>query len=86
MSINVWAPSTARSASGNAVLLWVYGGGFTQGFSGNPIWPGTHIVRDQEGVIVVSFNYRLNVFGFPNADGLPGGNKNPGLLDVRAGS
>lgn len=41
-------------------------------------------MRDQPGVIVVSFNYRLNVFGYPNSDALI--DKNPGLRDVRAGT
>lgn len=35
-------------------------------------------------MIIVSFNYRLNVLGFPGAPGLGVGNNNPGFRDVRA--
>lgn len=41
-------------------------------------------VRDQEDIIVINFNYRLNVLGFPGAPGLGIGNNNPGFRDVRA--
>jgi cholinesterase len=42
------------------------------------------IVRDQQDVIVVTMNYRVNIFGYPSAGALDGHNLNPGLLDHRA--
>lgn len=44
------------------------------------------MVRDNDDVVVVSFNYRLNIFGWPNAPQLDirGQTQNYGLLDVDA--
>ena len=45
------------------------------------------MVRDNDDVLVVSFNYRLNIFSQPNAPQLdkPGEAQNFGLLDIDAG-
>lgn len=40
-------------------------------------------LADEHDVVVVSVNYRVNVFGFPKAPFAP--SLNPGLLDQRAG-
>lgn len=50
--------------SGTTDTLFYYGGGFA----------------DAEDVIIVTVNYRMNIFGFP---GLPGHPPNLGLLDQR---
>jgi len=54
--LNVWTPDTAGKLP---VMVWIHGGGFRAG-SGNI--PGELIA--QEGVVVVSFNYRLGALGF----------------------
>jgi para-nitrobenzyl esterase len=63
--LNVWSP-TARSgakAKGKLpVLVWIYGGGFVNGGSSPPTYAGARLAR--QGVMVVSFNYRLGRFGF----------------------
>lgn len=52
------------------------------GSSDTPLYNGQNWVAKQNGeVIVVSFNYRLNVFGYPGAPGLR--RQNAGLWDVR---
>jgi carboxylesterase type B len=44
------------------------------------------VVRDNEDITLVSFNYRLNIFGQPNAPQLANASQsqNFGLLDMRA--
>ncbi len=44
------------------------------------------MVRDNDDVTIVSFNYRTNIFGFPNAPQLDeqGKSQNLGLLDIDA--
>jgi carboxylesterase type B len=44
------------------------------------------VVRDNEDITLVSFNYRLNIFGQPNAPQLVNASQsqNFGLLDIRA--
>ncbi|MGH8169577.1 MAG: carboxylesterase/lipase family protein, partial [Steroidobacteraceae bacterium] len=59
--INVWRPK-ARSAHGMPVMVWIYGGGFVDGGTSPAIYDGTEFARD--GVVLVSFNYRLGNFGF----------------------
>ena len=59
--LNVWTP--AKSAKdGLAVMVWFYGGGFQAGSSSEPRYDGENFAT--KGIIVVSVNYRLGVFGF----------------------
>ena len=59
--LNVWTP--AKSAQdGLAVMVWFYGGGFQAGSSSEPRYDGENFAK--KGIIVVSVNYRLGVFGF----------------------
>ena len=55
---NVWKPAGARKLP---VLVWIYGGGFVNGGSSPPTYAGTELAR--QGIMVVSFNYRLGRFG-----------------------
>jgi para-nitrobenzyl esterase len=59
--LNVWTP--ARFAGRKLpVMVWIYGGGFVNGGSSPPVYDGSAFARD--GVVLVSFNYRLGSFGF----------------------
>ena len=80
--ISVWKPASLKPTGKRklAVLLWTYGGAFAQG-SSNPN-DGVDFVSEQQDVIVVSFNYRLNIFGFPTTPAVE--RRNLGLLDQRA--
>ncbi|KAF5354809.1 hypothetical protein D9756_005707 [Leucocoprinus leucothites] len=85
-TVNIWAPSLSRKQK-TAVMVWIYGGGFDFGTSNMPIYDGQFIVRDNDDVTVVTFNYRLNIFGQPNAPQLANsttGSQNFGLLDIDA--
>ena len=43
-------------------MVWIYGGGFVAGGSSEPRQDGLNLAK--KGVIVVSMNYRLGIFGF----------------------
>ena len=59
--LNVWTP--AKSPKEHLpVMVWIYGGGFQAGSASEPRQDGEHLAK--KGVIVVSMNYRLGVFGF----------------------
>ena len=59
--LNVW--TAAKSASEKRpVMIWIYGGGFQTGGSAAPGYSGEALA--EQGIIFVSFNYRLGVFGF----------------------
>jgi len=59
--LNVWTPAK----SGNErlpVLVYIFGGGFQNGDGSEPRYDGESMAR--KGIVAVSLNYRLNVFGF----------------------
>lgn len=80
--LSVWKPAKTDPASKTKlpVLVWIYGGGFAQGASN--MNDGVDFVSQQRNMIAVTFNYRLNVFGFPTTPAAE--HKNVGLLDQRA--
>lgn len=61
LTLNVWVPAKAPSAK-LPVMVWIYGGGFAAGSTSEVRQDGTYLA--QQGVIVVSMNYRLGIFGF----------------------
>ncbi|KAF2678234.1 alpha/beta-hydrolase [Lentithecium fluviatile CBS 122367] len=80
--LSIWTPSHTTPASNLPVLVFLPGGGFQTGGINVPYQlPESWIARSQSH-IVVSINYRLDIFGFPNAAGLR--EQNLGLLDQRA--
>ncbi|KAL2838666.1 Alpha/Beta hydrolase protein [Aspergillus pseudodeflectus] len=88
LSLNIWAPSRRHTSLAGrskeaAVLVFIHGGAFVSGTSAVPFYDGAPFVRDNENVIIVTLNYRLGIFGYPNAPGLPVGKQNVGLLDQR---
>lgn len=59
--INVW--TAAKSASERRpVIVWTYGGGFTSGAGSLAMYDGDALAR--KGAVVVTYNYRLGIFGF----------------------
>lgn len=58
--LNVWTPRLSGTAK-LPVMVWVHGGGNVEG---SAEWPLLGSTLAQQGVIVVSLNYRLGVFGF----------------------
>jgi para-nitrobenzyl esterase len=59
--LNVW---TAAKSAGDKrpVLVWLHPGGFTSGSGSQPGFDGENIAK--KGLVVVTINYRLGVFGF----------------------
>ena len=60
LALNVWRPEGAKG--GAPVMVWIHGGGFTNGLGSSPVFDGAALAR--AGVVVVTFNYRLGRFGF----------------------
>ncbi len=61
LTLNIWSPARSKSER-LPVMVWIHGGGFRQGSSRLPVYDGRHLAKD--GVVVVTFNYRLGLFGF----------------------
>lgn len=59
--LNIWTP--AQSADEKLpVMMWMHGGGVQSGYSHEIPFDGKEICK--RGVILVTINYRLNVFGY----------------------
>ncbi|CAI4213871.1 unnamed protein product [Parascedosporium putredinis] len=76
-----------RETEKRPVLFWIHGGGYTEG-SKVLIEPAGQISRslreDKEGLIIVTINYRLGIFGFPpNQYGASEVASNAALYDQR---
>ncbi|KAF4975989.1 hypothetical protein FZEAL_7296 [Fusarium zealandicum] len=81
LTLNIWSKTTANSARADKpVLVFLYGGRFAIGNTNSPFYTGKYFA-DAEDIVVVTVNYRTNVFGFPGA---PGETQNLGLRDQRA--
>ena len=83
--LNVFAP--AESTEPLPVMVWIHGGGYTSGSGSGGIYDGTPLAS--QGVVLVSINYRLNVFGFLahpalSSESPHGASGNYGLLDAVA--
>jgi para-nitrobenzyl esterase len=59
--LNVWTPSAGGRAK-LPVLVWIHGGGFTNGSASMPLYWGDRLAR--RGIVVVTVSYRLGAFGF----------------------
>ena len=59
--LNVW--TGAKNANERRpVFFWMYGGGYTEGSAAVPVYDGEALAR--KGLVVVTINYRLGLFGF----------------------
>jgi para-nitrobenzyl esterase len=84
--LNVYTPADAKDDAKLPVMFWIHGGGFSGGASNEPRHNGDFLPL--KGVVLVTINYRLGVFGFlatadlaKEANGAAG---NYGLLDMVA--
>ena len=85
LNLRVWSPPTASISEPLAVAVWLHGGGFMYGTTGDPMYNG-QAYATQHNTVLVTLNYRLGALGFlatPNSGGdakddLTG---NYGLLD-----
>ncbi|MFC9295102.1 carboxylesterase/lipase family protein [Streptomyces sp. NPDC057011] len=75
LTVNVWSPEPGPGA-GLPVMVWIQGGAYSIGMSGLPEYDGGRLAR--EGVVVVTFNYRVGLEGYGQIEGAPA---NRGLLD-----
>jgi para-nitrobenzyl esterase len=80
--LNIWTPGLDNAK--RPVMVWIHGGGFTTGSGSWLIYNGRRLATRGD-VVVVTINYRLNVFGFINLKEVTRGRipatGNEGLLD-----
>ncbi|HIB25701.1 MAG TPA: carboxylesterase, partial [Gammaproteobacteria bacterium] len=76
--LNIWTNSLDQTSK-KPVMVWVHGGADTGGWSYEPNYLGHHLAS--KDVVVVSINYRLNIFGFFAHPQMPNQTGNFGLED-----
>ncbi|MFM5954099.1 MAG: carboxylesterase/lipase family protein [Novosphingobium sp.] len=78
--LNLWKP--AGGQKGLPVLVYIHGGAFSGGAGHVAVYDGANLAR--RGLVVITINYRVGVFGFlahPALTGEGDGAGNFGLLD-----
>ncbi|TFK46123.1 alpha/beta-hydrolase [Heliocybe sulcata] len=83
--MNIWRPENTSANASLPVLVWFYGGAYHSGAASQPAYDPTRIIQrsadGQQPVIFVSFNYRVNTFGFLASQHVPSEDLNAGLQD-----
>lgn len=74
LNVNVFTPcprslSPSKRREALPVLVWIHGGGYTEGSPASPWYDGSAFNRD--GVVTVSISYRLGFDGFGFIEGAP---------------
>lgn len=59
--LNIWTPASSRAAA-LPVMVWIHGGGLQVGCTCEAIYDGEELAK--KGVVLVTLNYRLGIFGF----------------------
>ncbi len=84
--LNVFTPANARGNRKLPVMFWIHGGGYSSGSASEPRHNGDFLPT--KGVVLVTINYRLGVFGFLDTEELmkegDGAAGNYGLMDMIA--
>ena len=86
--LNVWTTAAGKTGEKLPVAYWIHGGGYREGWGSEPEFDGEEFAA--HGVVLVSINYRLGVFGFlahPElaAESPHGVSGNYGVLDMIQG-
>lgn len=79
LTLNVYTPKA--DAAKRPVMVWVHGGSMT---SGSGKGQNGHVFSDEDGIVTVTINYRLGIFGFTYLDDVNkayAGSGNNGVLD-----
>ena len=80
LALNVWSP--AVDGEKLPVLVWIHGGGFTEGSGGALQFIGETLAA--KGIVVVTINYRLGALGYmahPELTAEQGASGNYGVMD-----
>ncbi|KAI0814467.1 alpha/beta-hydrolase [Xylaria sp. FL0064] len=77
LTLNVWSRASESKRRLKPVIVWIHGGRFSSGSSHTPFYHGGNLA-DAQDVVVVTFNFRMNIFGFP---GSPETAHNIGFID-----
>lgn len=75
LNLNIYTPQGGEDKK--AVLFWIFGGSFAFGSGSLPLYDGSFFAAKHD-VIVVTINYRTNIFGFVGSKEMPKNERNLG--------
>jgi len=81
LTLNI-AAGAEKTEAKKPVLVLVPHGDFTYGGTVDPLLDGGDYVNAHQDVVLVSFNYRLGIFGFIDFSEVPGGDACPDALNL----
>ncbi len=79
LTLNIWKRSDKKNLP---VMVFIHGGSFMHGGTIDPLYNGNNLAASND-VIVVSFNYRLNIFGFMHFELIDSSLKDAGYLGLK---
>ena len=63
LSLNIWASSDTEPGARKPVMVWLHGGAYVLGSSGQALYDGRRLAGSGD-VVIVTLNYRLGALGF----------------------
>ena len=79
LTLNIWTRGAKKNLP---VMVFIPGGGFVNGGSGDPLYNGANFAADNDALIV-TINYRLNIFGFMNFAAIDSNFADTGYLGIK---
>ncbi len=79
LTLNIWAGNPDKK--NKPVMVFIPGGGFVGGGTGDPLYNGAKLAAHD--VVVVTINYRLNIFGFMNLAAIDSDFADTGYLGIK---
>ena len=79
LTLNIWTRSSGKNLP---VMFFIPGGGFVSGGSGDPLYHGANLAASAD-IVLVTINYRLNIFGFINFSQIDPSFDDSGYLGIK---
>ena len=70
--LNIWVNEDDKTEK-KPVMLWIHGGAYVVGSGSQASYSGANLVQKQSDIIMLTINYRLNMYGFMDFSSVPGG-------------
>ncbi|MBQ2172538.1 MAG: carboxylesterase family protein, partial [Bacteroidales bacterium] len=70
--LNIWV-NTDDDTKKKPVMVWIHGGAYVVGSGSQASYSGANLVQVHSDIIMVTINYRLNMYGFMDFSSIPGG-------------
>ena len=70
--LNIWVNADDKTKK-KPVMVWIHGGAYVTGSGSQSCYSGANLVQAQSDIILVTINYRLNMYGFMDFSSVPGG-------------